>query len=109
MCFKYTVLHFYCVAYRGLTTKNLVSICHSDLGFALLPALLWLPWWLGWSRICLQCRRPSSIPGSGKYLGEGNDYHFSILAWGFHGQRSQKGNSPRGGKDCGEETDRLID
>ena len=34
MCFKYTVLHFYCVAYRGLTTKNLVSICHSDLGFA---------------------------------------------------------------------------
>ena len=31
-----------------------------------------LPWWQ-WS-ICLQCRRPGSIPGSGRSPGNGNGY-----------------------------------
>ena len=25
-----------------------------------------LPWWLGWKRICLQCRRPGFDPWVGK-------------------------------------------
>ena len=33
-----------------------------------------LPWWLRWWRICLQCRRPGSIPESGRSPGEGNGY-----------------------------------
>ena len=32
-----------------------------------------LPWWPRWWRLCLQCRRPTSlIPGSGRSPGEGN-------------------------------------
>ena len=31
-----------------------------------------LPWWLRWQKICLQCRRPGLIPGSGRSSGEGN-------------------------------------
>ena len=35
---------------------------------------VWLPWWLRWYRICLQRRRPSSIPGSERSPGEGKGY-----------------------------------
>ena len=31
-----------------------------------------LPWWLRWQRICLQCRRPGSIPGLGRSPGGGH-------------------------------------
>ena len=33
-----------------------------------------LPWWLRWSRMCLQCRRPGLIPESGRFPGGGNGY-----------------------------------
>ena len=42
-----------------------------------LVGCLWLrglPLWLSWWRICLQCRRPGSIPGLGKSPGEGKGY-----------------------------------
>ena len=32
-------------------------------------------------RIPLQCRRPGSIPGSGRSPGEQNGNHSSVLAW----------------------------
>ena len=31
-----------------------------------------LPWWLRWESVCLQCGRPSSIPGLGRSPGDGN-------------------------------------
>ena len=33
-----------------------------------------LPWWLSWSRICLQCGRPQFNPWLGRSPGEGNGY-----------------------------------
>jgi len=32
----------------------------------------WVPSWLRWWRVCLQCKRPGSIPGSGRSPGEGS-------------------------------------
>ena len=36
-------------------------------------ALLGLPWWLRWSRICLQCRKPGFDPWVRRSTGERND------------------------------------
>ena len=33
-----------------------------------------LPWWLRWSTICLQCKRPRFNPFLGRSPGEGNGY-----------------------------------
>ena len=43
--------------------------------------LHWLPWWLRWQRICLQCGRPGFDPGLGRYPGEGtgNPFQYSYL------------------------------
>ena len=86
MCFKYIVLHFYCDPYRGLTTKNLVSICHSKLGFC--PPLTACQASLsiinsgsdGKESTC-NAGDPSSTPGLERSLEKGMSTHSSILAW----------------------------
>ena len=40
-----------------------------------------------------------SVPGLGRFPGEGNGNPLSILAWEIHGQRSPAGNSPWGCKE----------
>jgi len=40
----------------------------------------WLPWWLRWLRICIQCRRPVSIPWEDP-LDKEMATHSSVLAW----------------------------
>ena len=61
---------------------------------------LGVPWWLRWQRICLQCRRLGSTPGSGKSPrgGHGNPLQYSCLGQ-LHGHRSPVGYSPRGRKE----------
>ena len=45
-------------------------------------SILWLPWWLSWKRIGLQCGRPAFYPWLGKDPSEkGTATHSSILAW----------------------------
>jgi len=44
-----------------------------------------------------------SIPGSGRFSGERNGNHSSILAWEMHGQRSLAGYSPWGHKIVGHD------
>ena len=39
-----------------------------------LSPLIWLPWWLRWWRIHLQCRRPGFDPWLGRHPGEENSY-----------------------------------
>ena len=56
------------VAAESDTTEKRSTAQHSTLLY------LGLPWWLKLYRICLQCWRPSSIPGSGRSSGEGNGY-----------------------------------
>ena len=43
-------------------------------------------------------RNLGSIPGSGRFLGEGNGNPLHILAWEIPEQRSLVGYSPWGGK-----------
>ena len=57
-------------------------------------------------RICLQLRRPASIPGLGRSPGEGNGYPLQypcptpgFLPWEFHGQRGLVGYSLWGCKE----------
>ena len=40
-----------------------------------------LPWWLGWSSICLQCGRPGFNPSQEDPLEKEMATHSSILAW----------------------------
>ena len=60
----------------------------------------WLPWWIRWWRICLQCRRPRfspwirMIPWRGKWQPTP-----VILPGKLHGQRSLEGYSPWGHKE----------
>ena len=61
-------------------TEALISKQNSDkqgLGWGLREA----PWWLRWSRICLQCRRPEFDPWVGKIPWRKGWLHSSILAW----------------------------
>ena len=54
------------------------SICHEMMGPDAMILVFWmlsfkpLPWWLRWWSVCLQGRRPGSIPGLGQSPGEGN-------------------------------------
>ena len=43
-----------------------------EKGMATHSSILGLLLWLSWEIICLQCRRPGSIPGLGRSSGEGN-------------------------------------
>ena len=47
----------------------------------------------------LREKRPSSIPQSGRPLGEGNGYTLVFFPREFHGQRSLVGYSPWGNKE----------
>ena len=40
-----------------------------------------LPWWLRWQRVCMQCERSGSIPGSEKSprLGNGSPVQYSWM------------------------------
>ena len=55
----------------------------------------WLPWWLRWSRICLQCGRPGFDPWVGKIPWRG-EWQPTPVFWPgeSHGQRSLVGSSP---------------
>ena len=54
-----------------------------------------LPWWLRWSRICLQCRRPRFDPWVGKIPWRREWQPIPVFLPGqFHGQRILVGYSP---------------
>ena len=56
-------------------------------------------WWLRWSRICLQCRRPRFNPWVRKIPWRGNGSPLQLFLPGEpHGQRSLAGYSPWGCK-----------
>ena len=66
-----------------------------------------LPWWLRWSRIHLQCRRPR-FPGSGRSPWRGEWQPTPVFLPGeFHGQRSLADYSPWGCKES-DTTEQLI-
>ena len=59
-----------------------------------------LPWWLGWYRICPQCRRPKFDPWFGKIPWRREWLPTSVILPGeFHGQRCLAGYSPWGHKE----------
>ena len=59
-----------------------------------------LPWWLRWSRICLQFKRPRFDPWFGKIPWRKKwQPTLVFLPREFHGQRSLVGYSPWGGKE----------
>ena len=67
-----------------------------------------LPWWLRWSRICLQCRRPGSDPWVGKIPWRRDWPPTPVFFPGeFHGQRSLVGYGPWGHKEL-HTTERLM-
>ena len=55
-----------------------------------------LPWWLNGKESTCQCRRPGSIPGSGRSPEKEMTTHSSILAWEIPWTRSLVGYSPWG-------------
>ena len=58
-----------------------------------------LPWWLRWSRICLQCRKPGFDPWDGK-IGVGNLLPTPVFLPGqSHGLRSLAGYGSWVGKE----------
>ena len=57
------------------------------------------PWWLSWYRICLQCRRPGLILGSGRSPGKGNATYSSILPWRIPWAEEPGGYCPWGHKE----------
>ena len=62
--------------------------------------LFWLPWWLRWLSVCLQCRRPGFNPWVGKIPWRRERQPTPVLLPGnSHGQRSLVGYSPRGCKE----------
>ena len=67
-----------------------------------------LPWWLRWWRICLQCRGPGSIPGSGRSPGEGDGY---LLQYSYLEGSTDRGDwwatSPWGCKESADITEQL--
>ena len=54
------------------------------------------PWWLRWSRICLQCGRPGFNPWVGKIPWR-RKWQAILVFWPreFHGERSLVGYNPR--------------
>ena len=67
-----------------------------------------LPWWLRWSRICLQCGRPGLILGLGRSPGgqHGNPLQYSCLE-NPHRQRNLEGYNPWGRKESDTMTDQA--
>ena len=64
-----------------------------------MPALVQVPWWLRWERICLQCRRLGFDPWVGKIPWRRAWQPTPVFLHGeFHGQRSLPGYSPWGHK-----------
>ena len=59
--------------------------------------MTWLPWWLRWQRICLQCGRPRFNPWVGKIPWRGKWQPTPVLLPGkSHGLRSLVDYSPWG-------------
>ena len=68
----------------------------------------WLPWWLRWQRIHLQCRRPSFKPWVGKFPWRMKWQPTPVFLPGqAHGQRSLAGYSSWGHKQL-EMTEQLT-
>ena len=62
--------------------------------------ILRLPWWFGWSRTCLQCRRPKFDPSVGKIPWRREWQPTPVFLPGkSHGQRTLVGYSPWGRKE----------
>ena len=74
-----------------------ITISTWEESHTLLKPLRWFSWWLSWSRIHLQCGRPSWIPGLGRSPGGGHATHSSTLAWRIPLDRGPWG----GGGVCG--------
>ena len=66
-----------------------------------------LPWWLRWSRICLQCRKQGFDPWVGKIHWREWQSTPVFLPGEFPGQRSLAGSSPKGHKES-DMTKRLT-
>ena len=60
-----------------------------------MPALVQVPWWLRWERICLQCRRCGFDPGVRKIARRREQQSTAIFLPG-ESQRSLVGYSPWG-------------
>ena len=59
-----------------------------------------LPWWLRWSKICLQCRRPGFSHWVGKILWRKEGQLTPVFCPGkLFGQRNLEGYSPWGHKE----------
>ena len=60
-------------------------------------SFIWLPWWLRWQRICLQCWRPGFNPWVGKIPWRREWQSTPVFLPGeFHGQGSLDGYHPWG-------------
>ena len=60
-------------------------------------SFIWLPWWLSWQRICLQCGRPGFNPWVGKIPWRREWQSTPVFLPGeFHGQGSPDGYHPWG-------------
>ena len=70
------------------------------------PGGTWLPWWLSWLRICLQCRRPGFDPWVGKtpWRREGSQLGYSGLEdpTDCHSERRGGPAPARLGRRCGD-------
>ena len=77
----------------GLSLSNLER---RTLRIKASPHPLGLPWWLGWSRICLQCRRTGFYPWVREIPGRRDWLPTPVFLPGeFHAQRSLLGYSPQ--------------
>ena len=62
---QYTFLNHSGLCFYVTSSETSVTMSHKT-------APPWLPWWLRWQSICLQCGRPRFNPWVGRFLGEGN-------------------------------------
>ena len=67
--------------HKGLTKENIKLRGASFCSFILFYLPTWFPWWLRWSRICLQCRRPGQ-----NILWKREWLPIAVLLPEFHGQ-----------------------
>ena len=96
--FPFTFLHKYHNqqrSYDQLSYGGLFWYIPLELGAQNIEAFcgsFGLPWWLRWSRICLQCRRPGFNPGVGKIHWRREWLPSAVFLPGeCHGQRSLAG------------------
>ena len=96
--FPFTFLHKYHNqqwSYDQLSYGGLLWYIPLELGAQNIEAFcgsFGLPWWLRWSRICLQCRRPGFNPGVGKIHWRREWLPTAVFLPGeCHGQRSLAG------------------